>query len=151
MATDPDTIALRKANAKAKAARRREAIHAALGRADEGDTPRDAGGIPRSKPRPTTRPPRKGLRKGAAIATAQMRANRAKSTASEDVEETEDTEETTSGGGIGRPGVPDSVRRIATERRRDKPTNYKLHVITAMSLALTVRIMSQRQTRADFS
>lgn len=35
-----------------------------------------------------------------------------------------------------------AIARRAVERRRSKPTNYKIHVVTALALTLTIRILA---------
>lgn len=46
--------------------------------------------------------------------------------------------------GGGRPRTPGSgaIRRRITERRRDRPTNYKIHVLTALGMAFTIRFIA---------
>lgn len=46
------------------------------------------------------------------------------------------------GGGRSIPRPPGSsrIRQQVTDRRRDRPANYKIHVITALSLAFLIRV-----------
>lgn len=59
-------------------------------------------------------------------------------------DETEDTDEGEPPPKNRRIPAPSSgtIARTAIERRRSKPTNYKIHVVTALALTLTIRILA---------
>lgn len=54
-------------------------------------------------------------------------------------EPTESVTESSAPSNRSRPST-NRLQRFATARRQSKPTNYKLHVLTALSLAVVIRV-----------
>lgn len=70
---------------------------------------------------------------------AQKEYEKASSATQEQVEETDEKKSTPT---TPRPPSSANIAKRVVERRQSKPTNYKIHVVTALALTLAVRVLA---------